>query len=86
MIQNEQICKNYKHLFEKVCKKARQTYYKSLLKDCQNGIKRTAEIMKQIPGKSKLNSNRFPKSINFNGKAIKRIVTLQRNSIINLPL
>ena len=39
--QNEQIYKNYKHLFEKLRKKAKQTYYPSLLKDCQNEMKRT---------------------------------------------
>ena len=30
-IQNEQIYKNYKHLFEKLTKKANQTYYQSIL-------------------------------------------------------
>ena len=32
-IENEQIYKNYKHLFEKLRKKAKQTYYQSSLKD-----------------------------------------------------
>ena len=35
-IQNEQIYKNFKYLFEKLRKKAKQIYYQSLLKDCQN--------------------------------------------------
>ena len=71
-IQNEQIYKNYKHIFEKLRKKAKQTYYQSILKDCQNDMTRTWQIMKEITGKSKVNSNKFPKSINVNGKSIKK--------------
>ena len=40
-VQNEQIYKNYKHLFEKLHKKAKQTHYQSLLKNCQNDMTRT---------------------------------------------
>ena len=82
--QNEQIYKNYKHLFEKLRKKAKQTYYQSILKDCQNDMTRTWQIMKEITGKCKVNCNRFPKSIIVNGKSIKRIVASQRNSINTL--
>ena len=71
-IQNEQICKNYKHLFGKLRKKTKQTYYQSILKDCQNGMTRTRQRMKEMTVKSKINSNRFPKSINVNGKSIKK--------------
>ena len=71
-IQNEQICKNYKHLFEKLRKKAKQTYYQSILKDYQNDMKRTWQVMKEITGKSKINSNRFPKTVNFNGNSTKK--------------
>ena len=71
-IQNEQIYRNYKHLFEKLRKKAKQTYYQSILKDCQNDMTRTWQIMKEITGKSKVNSKKFPKSINVNGKSIKK--------------
>ena len=35
-------------------------------------MKRTWKIMKEITEKIKLNSNRFPKSINVSGKAIKK--------------
>ena len=49
--QNEQIYKNYKHLLEKLRKKAEQTYYQSILKDCENGKTRTWQIMKEITGK-----------------------------------
>ena len=59
-------------LFKKLRNKAEQTYYESLLKDCQNYMKRTWQMMKEIIRKSKLISNRFSKSINFNGKAIKK--------------
>ena len=69
--QNEQIYTNYKHLFEKLCKKAKQTYYNSILEDCQSDMRRTWQIMKEITGKCKVNSIRFPKSINANGKSIK---------------
>ena len=70
--QNEQIYKNYKHLFEKLRKKAKQTYYQYVLKDCQNDMTRTWKIMKEITGKCKVNSNRFPKSTNVNGISIKK--------------
>ena len=33
---------------------------------------RTWQIMKEITRKSKVNSNKFPKSINVNGKSIKK--------------
>ena len=71
-IQNEHIQKNYKRLFEKLRKKTKQTFYQSLLKGCQNDMKRRWQIMKDITGKSKFNSDRFPKSINVNGKAMKK--------------
>ena len=41
--------------------------------------------MKEITGKSKINSNKFPKSINVNGSLFKSIVALQRNSINTFP-
>ena len=85
-IQNEQIYKNYKHLFETLRKKAKQAFYQSVRKDCQNDMTRTWQIMKEITGKSKVNSNRFLKSINIKGKSIKRIAALQRNSISTLPM
>ena len=34
-------------------------------------MKRTRQLMKEITGKSKFNSNRFPQSINVNGKTTK---------------
>ena len=71
-IQNEQFYENYKHLYEKLRKKAKQTYYQSILTDCQNDMTYTWQIMKEIMGKSKINSNRFPKSISVNRKSIKK--------------
>ena len=38
----------YKHVFEKLRKKAKQTYYQPLLEDCQNDIKSAWQIMKEI--------------------------------------
>ena len=53
-------------------KQTKETFYQSLLKGCQNDMKRRWQIMKDITGKSKFNSDRFPKSINVNGKAMKK--------------
>ena len=58
LIQNDQIYKNYKHLFEKLRKKAKQTHYQSILKNYQNDMTGTWQIMKEITGKSKVNSNK----------------------------
>ena len=44
--QNEQIYKNHIHLFKKLSQKAKQTYYQFLLKDCQNDMGCTWQIMK----------------------------------------
>ena len=44
--QNEQIFKNYKHIFEKLRKKSKQTYYQSILKDCQDDMRSTWQIIK----------------------------------------
>ena len=66
------IYKNYKYLFEKLRKKAKQTYYQSILKDCQNDMTRTWQIVKEITGKCKVNSDGLPQSINVNGKSIKK--------------
>ena len=62
-IQNEQMFKNYRLLFEKLHKKAKQTYDQSLHKDCQNDMKCTWQKMKEITVKSKLNFNRFPQML-----------------------
>ena len=45
--------------FEKLHKKVMQTYYQSLLKDCQNDMKRTWQIMKEIAGKLNLTLTDF---------------------------
>ena len=43
-----------------------------MLKDCQNDMTNIWQMMKEITGESKVTSNRFPKSINVQGKSIKR--------------
>ena len=53
-IQNKQIQKNYKRLFEKLHKQSKQIYYQSLLKDCQNVMKGTLKIMKESQEKVNL--------------------------------
>ena len=57
--QNEQTYQNYKHLFKKLRKIAKQTYCQSILKDCQNDLTRSWQIMKQITGKCKVNLTDF---------------------------
>ena len=42
-----------------------------MLKDCQNDMTNIWQMMKEITRESKVNSNRFPKSINVQGKSIK---------------
>ena len=66
------IYKNYKYLFEKLRKKAKQTYYQSILKDCQNDMTRTWQIVKEITGKCKVNSDGLPQSINVKWKVYKK--------------
>ena len=58
--QNEQIYKNYKHLLGKLRKKAKQTYYQSIVKDYQNDMTRAWQIMEEIMGKYKVNPKIFP--------------------------
>ena len=70
-IQNEQFRKNFKQFRVKLRKKPKQTCYQFLLKESQNDMKHTKQIMAEITGKSRLNSNRFLKSIKVDGKAIK---------------
>ena len=71
-IQNEQFRKNFKQFRVKLRKKPKQTCYQFLLKESQNDMKHTKQIMAEITGKSRLHSNRFLKSIKVNGKAIKK--------------
>ena len=73
-IENEQISKNY--LSEKLRKKSKQAYYQSIPKDFQNDMICTWQIITEMTGKSKVNSNKFPKSINANGKSIEKKETL----------
>ena len=68
--ESEIIYKDYKNLFEKLRKKSKQTYYQSLLKNYQNDMKRTWQIMKEITGKIKSISDTFPKSIKVKEKSI----------------
>ena len=55
--------KNYKNLFEKIKKKSKNLYYSSLLKKYENKSKKTWQVMKEITGKSKINTNIFPKML-----------------------
>ena len=59
----EKSYKDYKSLFEKFKKKAKNNYYISLLSQHQGNSKRTWQIMKEITGKVKTNGNSLPKML-----------------------
>ena len=62
-IESEQKYKGYKHLFEKLRKKAKVNYYSNLIKKCGNDSKHKWRIMKEISGKMKSTTNSLPKTI-----------------------
>ena len=55
--------KNYKNLFEKLKRKAKQHHYTKLISKYKNDSKKTWQVLKEITGKMKLNRNNFPKMI-----------------------
>ena len=55
--------KNYKNLFEKLRKKGKQSYYSSLIEKYKNYSKKTWQIMKEITGKKRINSDGLPKML-----------------------
>ena len=85
-IQNEQFRQNFKHFREKLRKKPKQTCYQFLLKEGQNDMKHKKQIMTEITGKSRLNSNRFLKSIKVDGKAIKTNSHIAEEFYNTLPM
>ena len=59
-LEDESKYKNYKSLFEKLRKKAKIAYHSKLLHKYKTDSKRTWQVMKEITGKQKTNSNLLP--------------------------
>jgi hypothetical protein len=60
-IKYETEYKNYKNLFEKIKKKAKQLHYSSLFKKYLNNSKKTWQLIKEITGKGRIKTSNFPK-------------------------
>ena len=53
----------YKSLFEKLKKQSKKRYFQNKLKKCGSNIKNTWKIRKSIIGKSRIQSDSFPKNL-----------------------
>ena len=62
--------KNYKNLFEKIKNNLKKPHYSNLLLKHQSNVKKTWTIMKEIIGKSKLQSKNLPRRVIINGNDI----------------
>ena len=65
--------KIYKNLFENLKKKKKQSknlYFQNKLKQYENNIKNTRNVMKAVIGKSKICNDKFPKSLDINKEEI----------------
>ena len=71
-LEDESKYKNYKNLFEKLRKKAKQAYYSKLLHNYKTDSKRTWQVMKEITGKQKTKSNLLPQEIKVNKTIIQK--------------
>ena len=67
---NESNYKNYKNLFEKIKNNLKKPHYSNLLLKHQSNVKKTWTIMKEIIGKSKLQSKNLPRRVIINGNDI----------------
>ena len=64
--------KNYKHLFEKLRKKAKIVYYSKLLHKHKTDSKQTWQSMKEITSKQKTKSDLLPREIKVNKTIIQK--------------
>ena len=82
--KNYETCKIYKNLFEKLKKLPKKLYFQNNLKQYENSIKSTWNIMKAVIGKSKICKHKFPKSLNINKEEItdKKIVAETFNKFL----
>ena len=60
----------YKNLFEKIKRAYKKQHFSNLLQKNQSNIKETWKVMKEIMGKSRINSNNFHKKIIVDNKSI----------------
>ena len=62
--------KDYKNLFNKLIKKAKNNFYIKKLSKYQRNTKRSWQIKKEITGKMKQKNNTFPKALRINKKSL----------------
>ena len=62
-IESETIYKKYKHLFDKIKKKFKTSYYQLKLKLFESDIKKTWKIIKEIIGRKRGTCDSFPKKL-----------------------
>ena len=68
--KNYETYKIYKNLFEKFKKQSEKLYFQNKLKQYENNIKNTWNVMKAVIGKSKICNDKFPKSLDINKEEI----------------
>ena len=76
--QNEQKYKNYKTCFEKTKDNSKKLYYQQLLSKHKSDARKTWNVIKDVIGKSRDNTSKFPTKININGSE-----KLSKSEIIN---
>ena len=64
--RNENNYKNYKRLFETIKHKSKTNYFKERLNKYQSNIKKTWDVIKEVIGSSKSNSQALPKRLIVN--------------------
>ena len=68
--KNYETYKIYKNLFEKLKKQSKKLYFQNKLKQYENNIKNTWNVMKAVIGKSKICNDKFPKRLDINKEEI----------------
>ena len=71
-------------MFEKLKKQPKKLYFQNNLKQYENNIKSTWNIMKPVIGKSKICKHKFPKSVNINKEEVtdKKIIAETFNKFL----
>ena len=57
-------------MFEKLKKQSKKLYFQNELKQYENNIKNTWNVMKAVIGKSKICNDKFPKRLDINKEEI----------------
>ena len=68
--KNYETYKIYKNLFEKLKKQSKKLYFQNKLKQDENNIKNTWNVMKAVIAKSKICNDKFSKSLDINKEEI----------------